>query len=215
MSSSALTDPSATIPVSHKLITRKSWPEWITLFRHHARFRGIWPYVNPSNPDSVHVTLEAPRAPTIDRYIRQENARRQQQYRNELEAWELQAPAQRGARPGAPEVAGKRDIKAQYEIDRRDFPGRAAEWSAVAGKYVTLWNWVNANVDSTLLTSVLTELDLLQPDVDPSIQVVVRKLKERIAPSPESTLETTRTRYLKALETARRGSINPEVWYRQ
>lgn len=213
--SSLLSDPSSAIPVNHKLVSRETWPQWFTLYRHHARFRGIWPYVNPDGPDSIHVTLEAPRVPTIDRYIRQENARRQEQYNKEIDAWELRAEAQRGPQPPAPAVAVKKDVEAKYEGDRKDFAGRAAEWSAVAGRYVTLWNWVTGSVGESILSSVLSELDLLQPEVDPSIQVIVRKLKERLAPSRHSIVNSARTRYLQALDSARQGSINPETWYRQ
>lgn len=213
--SSLLSDPSSAIPVNHKLVSRETWPQWFTLYRHHARFRGIWPYVNPDGPDSIHVSLEAPRVPTIERYIRQENARRQEQYNKEFDAWELRATNQREPEPQTPAVAVKRDVEAKYESDRKDFAGRAAEWSAIAGRYVTLWNWVTGSVGETILTSVLSELDLLQPEVNPSIQVIVRKLKERLAPSRQSIIDSARRRYIKALDQARHGSINPETWYRQ
>jgi len=87
------------------------------------------------------------------------------------------------------------------------------EWTVLSSRYTSLWNWINATVDAELLSSYLRELDLLHPNDDPSIQRIVRLLKERIAPTDESTANTVRIEYIAALNLATVGYLKPSQWY--
>ncbi|RYP78927.1 hypothetical protein DL771_000312 [Monosporascus sp. 5C6A] len=88
------------------------------------------------------------------------------------------------------------------------------ERAVLSSRYTSLWNWINATVDAQLLSSCLRELDLFHPDDDPSMQQrIVRLLKERIAPTDESTANTVRIEYIAALNIASVGHMALPEWY--
>ncbi|RYP50846.1 hypothetical protein DL769_010898 [Monosporascus sp. CRB-8-3] len=145
-------DPSqsSVIPVTgKKLSNRDTWPDWYMQLRYHARFRGIWQYIDPNAVDAPHLGLAAPAAPATT--------------------------------SAAPEASSS--------------SGEATQ------------------VDSEILSSYLRELDLLHPDDDPSIQRIIRLLKERLAHTDGSTTNTVQLQYIAVSELAKTGYHKPAEWY--
>ncbi|RYP45235.1 hypothetical protein DL768_008398 [Monosporascus sp. mg162] len=184
-------DPSntAVIPVTgKKLSNRDTWPDWYTQLRYHARFRGIWKYVDPNAQDAPHLSSELPSEPPTE------------------DSGES-APAESSKGTST----AKATQPAATQGNRKELGIK--EWAVLSSRYTALWNWINATVDSELLSSCLRELDLLHPDDEPSIQRIVRLLKERIAPTDESTANTVRIEYIAALNQATVGHLKPSQWY--
>ncbi|RYP51107.1 hypothetical protein DL769_010864 [Monosporascus sp. CRB-8-3] len=189
-------DPSqsSVIPVTgKKLRNRDTWPDWYTQLRYHARFRGIWRYIDPNAADAPHLGSAAPPATPAAPATT-----------SAASATTSAASAATSAEPAASSSSGE---ATQGE------PQGLKEWAILSSRYTSLWNWINATVDSEILSSCLRELDLLHPDDDPSIQRIVRLLKERLAPTDESTANTVRLQYIAVLDLAKVGHLKPEEWY--
>ncbi|RYP13484.1 hypothetical protein DL765_006859 [Monosporascus sp. GIB2] len=139
-------DPSntAVIPVpARKFSNRETWPDWFTQLRYHARFRGIWQYVNPNAQDAPHLPATAP-----------------------TEGFGESVPTESSGVAAIGQLAATGQPAATLQGDRELC---LRERAVLSSRYTSLWNWINATVDAQLFSSYLRKLDLFHLNDDPSI----------------------------------------------
>lgn len=98
------------------------------------------------------------------------------------------------------------------EINRQNYLIQTKTQTIKQSQYSTIQNQITKTVNSTILVGILTKLELLEPNQEPSIQRVLHQLKNQLAPSNLGVTNNIRTQYLKSLNKARSGGINPDTW---
>ncbi|KAJ4401523.1 hypothetical protein N0V91_007827, partial [Didymella pomorum] len=92
------------------------------------------------------------------------------------------------------------------------YKARSSVWAAKAERLQKLWNWVNASVSPTILSPVMVKL---VTNKIPTLQSLVKALKEELAPTEASTKNQVRADYRQHLRAAKQGRAAPQDWFQK
>ncbi|KAK7438992.1 hypothetical protein Landi51_11413 [Colletotrichum acutatum] len=167
-------------PTTARLRYRKDWPSWLIQLEFQAHQHNIWEYIDPTAPlNASNPTQRFLSIPKIDDLISWRQDQLKEQYFRKLQA--ARSARAHGSHqqplPPAPAVVTHDDV-------REEFTARHAEYyEAVKKEYRTVWNWVHATVDASVLSAARATAAAVD---DCSLRGVVRALRGRLGPAKDT-----------------------------
>lgn len=207
------TSPDSAIPVGPVLLQdRKSYPTWFLQLQFHCEFRGIWKQVDPEARDYSNPLNELPEHLTIDSLLSQRSNELEAQYIQELVEWQRIPFDERPDKPQRPLPLDNDEIQAEFDEQLKKWSASSAVTTIIANRHQHVWNWVNRTVEPSLLASA--QVKILKKG-NPSLQGVIRALRDHLAPSESSAQTSAAEEYRATLAKARGGGIDPLKWHAQ
>lgn len=195
-----------------KLTDQSSWTNWYQELRTEANLQGNWHLIDPEAEDATSPMVEARPLMTLDEYTASLNISTLERYSTELAEWARSTASQeeRGFEPTKPATITNEQTKDDYNIYLKIYTTGEAKRSDERERYQAVHNWIRKTVAAELYS--LTSMKLSIQGTEPTLQAIIRDLKQRLAPSHSSTLTTVRETYNKTLMQAKLKGQSPERW---
>lgn len=191
------TSSSAPIPAgAYQLRSPADWPSWFMQLRFNASARGVWELVDPDAKNSLNPLTDALPVPKYPL--------------TESTPPELDDPEAQLFHDTDPVDQSTELAKSQYNHEMIEYKLKASEWAVKGQRVQALWNWVNLTVAQGILSPIQMQLIT---DGNFNLQELVRSLRQELAPSHASTLNSVRVEYRTHLEAAKQGRITPAAWF--
>ncbi|KAK1526123.1 uncharacterized protein CCOS01_08541 [Colletotrichum costaricense] len=170
-------------PTTARLRHRKDWPSWLIQLKFQAHQHDIWEYIDPSAPPNASDPAQRIfHIPKIDELISWRQVQLKEQYSRELRAaYSARAggsPQQ--PLPPAPAVVTLDDIREEFKTRLAEYYEAVVERDDIRKEYRTVWNWVHATVDASVLSAARATA---AAEDDCSLRGVVRALQGRFGPA--------------------------------
>ncbi|KAK1717287.1 hypothetical protein BDP67DRAFT_610007 [Colletotrichum lupini] len=143
-------------PTTARLRHRKDWPSWLIQLKFQAYQHNIWEYIDPTAPPNASdPTQRILYIPKIDELISWRQVQLKEQYSRELRAaYSARAggsPQQ--PLPPAPAAVTLDDIREEFKTRLAEYYEGVVERDDIRKEYRTVWNWVHATVDASVLSA--------------------------------------------------------------
>lgn len=99
-----------------------------------------------------------------------------------------------------------------YKQQLVEYQHEQTKWKSKIARIQHLWNWVMSTVDKGLLSPIM--MGMIE-DKKPTLQKLVRALKEDLEPTAISTISLVRSQYRSHLEKAKQGRQSPALWFKE
>ncbi|KAG7406610.1 hypothetical protein Forpe1208_v014456 [Fusarium oxysporum f. sp. rapae] len=175
------------------------WISWIQEIELQAEAYRAWPRINPehANRDS-----DKPEEPVIEDF---EIYQKRKLTEHEIKV----GKTVEGEIPPTKPSTG--DLKIFYEAYLSALPHLQRQHRQRATKYSHIMAYITESVDSSILTTVLSQVKENHPK-GYTIRQLLQGLKEDLAPSISTTIHKITQRYLKILDNTSKAQQSPKQW---
>ena len=170
-----------------KLTDQSSWTTWYQELQIEASLYGNWHLIDPEAKDVLSPLTEADSLMTQEEYINSLYISALKEYSIKLSLW-IESPVpqeQRESEPIKPTIKTKEQTKDDYTVYLKLYTITEAERSRQRDRYQAIYNWIRKTVAAELFT--LTCMKLSIEGTEPTLQAIIRGLKQRLAPSESNT----------------------------
>ncbi|TXB98079.1 hypothetical protein FocTR4_00017044 [Fusarium oxysporum f. sp. cubense] len=175
------------------------WISWIQEIELQAEAYGAWPRIDPERADR---DSDKPEEPVIEDF---ETYQKRKLTEHEIKV----GKTVEGEIPPTKPSTG--DLKIFYEAYLSALPHLQRQHRQRATEYSRIMAHITESVDSSILTTVLSQVKEDHPK-GYTIRQLLRGLKEDLAPSISTTIREITQRYLKVLDDASKARQSPEQW---
>ncbi|KAL9561819.1 hypothetical protein ACKAV7_014081 [Fusarium commune] len=175
------------------------WISWIQEIELQAEAYGAWPRIDPERADR---DSDKPEEPVIEDF---EIYQKRKLTEHEIKV----GKTVEGEIP--PTKPSTSDLKIFYEAYLSALPHLQRQHRQRATEYSRIMAHITESVDSSILTTVLSQVKEDHPK-GYTIRQLLRGLKEDLAPSISTTIREITQRYLKILDDASKARQSPEQW---
>ncbi|KAK1471611.1 hypothetical protein CCUS01_06095 [Colletotrichum cuscutae] len=183
-------------PTTARLRHRKDWPSWLIQLKFQAHQHDIWEYIDPTAPPNASdPTQRILYIPKIDELVSWRQVQLKEQYSRELRA--AYSARARGSPqqplPPAPAVVTHDDVREEFIARLVEYYEAVVERDDIRKEYRTVWNWVHATVDASVLSAARATA---AAEDDCSLRGVVRALRGRFGPARDREGSVVRRLFL-------------------